>query len=150
MKHHLLFSFLFFTFIGNSQQRIIFSYDSAGNQTNRVICLCGSRIANDTIQTKTIETLTNEDLIKDEIYDQISYYPNPVLDELYVKWNNSDKSYVIKIELYNMNGQSLKSYSDLSRTQITTIPFHNYPNGMYHVVLIYNNGEKKTLKVVKG
>lgn len=152
MKHHLLLSLFFVTFIGYCQpKRIVFNYDTAGNQTKRVICLtCSARIVNDTIQTpKTIETLTKEDLIKDDNYDQISYYPNPVLEELYVKWTNDDKSYVAKIELYNMSGQILKSFSDLRRTEMTAISFNSYPQGLYHVILIYNNGEKRTLKVVK-
>jgi hypothetical protein len=127
---------------------IEFTYDAAGNQTKREICFgCSGRMSNQPI--KTAETLTEDDLIKDDLYDQISYYPNPVKEELYVKWVNTETHSVHSIELYALSGQFIKDYKNLKGIDMTTIAFENYPQGFYNLVLIYSNGEKKTLKIVK-
>ena len=152
MKKHLTFLFLLtFAFFSHGQN-IKFSYDNAGNQVKREICFC-SREVNDSIvprdSIKKYEELTEKDLTKDVLYDQISYYPNPVREELYVKWMNDEKGFVSTIELYSMNGQSLKSYSGLKGKETATIPFQKYPQGTYNLVLVYSNGDRKTLRIIK-
>jgi hypothetical protein len=150
MKHFYLFTLLLFVaYTSFGQTRVSFDYDNSGNQTHRWICVsCGARIANDTI-IKTIETLTESDMIKDEQNTQISYYPNPVVEELYVKWINDDGNFVSSIELYSMAGQRMKSYDHLERTDTAVISFQNYPQGFYNLILVYAKGEKKMLKIVK-
>lgn len=134
-----------------SQKRIKFTYDSAGNQTQRYICItgCTAKMANDSIY-KTEKTLVEEDLIEDIEYEQIKYYPNPVLEELYVKWPNTIDKYVSKIELYSLNGQLLKQFDNIKNQNTISVSFYNYPEGYYNLLLIYSNGERKTLKIVKS
>lgn len=143
--------FLFFLLLMASfsfGQRVQFQYDNEGNQTARVICLgCNAKTANDSIITS--ETITENDLIKDEIYKQISYYPNPVKEELYIKWVNDNRKYVTSISVFSITGQSMQQYSNLKGNMTATVPFLNYPNGFYNVVLFYNDGERKVLKIVK-
>lgn len=148
MKNLILF-FLFFVSVVSGQTRVKFTYDSAGNQTIRAICVgCLSRTStvNDSIATD--DTISDNDLIKDEVYNNISYYPNPVKYELYVKWIN-DKNYLESIQLYSMSGQLMSKKLNLKKIEMTTIEFQNYPEGFYNLVLIYDNGEKKTLKIIK-
>lgn len=143
-----LLVFLFSFKLMSGQTRIKFTYDNAGNQVMRAICTsCLAKTSVDSI--KTSETVTESDMIKDEVYDQISYYPNPVLQELYVRWINNETKYVSSIELYSLSGQSIQRFDNLKGSEITTIGFLNYPTGYYNVVLFYNNGERKTLKIVK-
>jgi hypothetical protein len=146
-----MFFVLSFALSHAQPKRIQFSYDTAGNQIQRMICMpCDARVANDTIATiKTPETLTESDLIRDNLYKQISYYPNPVRQELYVKWVNEKANFVTEIELYSMSGQSVKKYKNLNQTDMATIAFQDYPQGFYNLVLVYSDGEKKTLKIVK-
>ena len=107
MKRTLLFLLLFLSSLSFGQ-KIAFNYDDAGNQIQRYICTsCHSRKTNDT-DYKTPESLTDKDLIKDDLYGQISYYPNPVKEELYVKWHNKVDNQVTKIELYSISGQLVK------------------------------------------
>lgn len=129
--------------------RIRFKYDSAGNQERRYVCLCNARIANDTTSYKTKETIVENDLIHDSEFEQLSYYPNPVREELYVKWENVINNPIVEMQLYSISGQILKSQNNLVKDEITTINFQNYPTGMYNLILIYTNGEKKSLKIVK-
>lgn len=150
MKHLLLLSFVLSITIMSSQTptRIKFNYDDEGNQTERIICVgCNARTAKDS--TMTSETITENDMIKESLFDQISFYPNPVREELYIKWINDEKNHVSNIELFSQVGQSMQQYTNLKGKDTATIPFLNYPNGYYNVVLVYNNGKRKTLKVVK-
>lgn len=150
MKPVLIFTFLFFSIIVNSQSanRIKFSYDSAGNQERRFICLCSAKTNNDSIY-KTIETIVEEDLVKDTEFEQISYYPNPVREELYVKWANNINNPVIALEVYSLTGQLLRSYTNLKDVEMTSVAFQDYPIGYYNLLLVYADGERKLLKIVK-
>ena len=148
MKRTLLFLLLFLSSLSFGQ-KIAFNYDDAGNQIQRYICTsCHSRKTNDT-DYKTPESLTDKDLIKDDLYGQISYYPNPVKEELYVKWHNKVDNQVTKIELYSISGQLVKYISDLRNSELATIGFQPYPEGYYNLILVYSNGDRKTLKIIK-
>lgn len=144
-----IFSMLIFNFsLAQEAKRIDFTYDNSGNQKLRTICMCTARQAPDSIY-KNSETLRETDLIADEVNEQISYYPNPVREELYIKWVNEEKAYVNTIEIYSMSGQLQRSIPNLKNKEMEVIAFQGYAEGLYNLILLYNNGEKKILKIVK-
>jgi hypothetical protein len=129
--------------------RITFSYDNAGNQIQRLLCInCTTSKISSTIP-KEIIALKEEDLQKFFPEDVISYYPNPVKEELYLKWELIAGNLVTSIQVYGLSGQLLKSYSGLERNNAQNIPFQVYPSGTYAVVLFYSNGEQKSIKIIK-
>jgi hypothetical protein len=71
------------------------------------------------------------------------------LNELYISWELIDKRQVENITVYNLNGSLLQTLSDMKSDTINTIPFGNYPSGMYVVVLNFNDGKGKSIKVEK-
>ncbi len=145
MKKTLTILLLFvFTLSFGQTQRIVFNYDDAGNQTRRYICLSGCAAKN--ANYKDESTVTQNDMLEE---NKVLYYPNPVLEELYVKWKNTAESQVTSVELYSMNGQQLNKITDVKDNELTKIGFTDYPTGYYIVVLVYSNGEKKDLKIVK-
>ena len=80
----LLFFSMFFCITITNAQKIRFNYDSAGNQVLRTWCpTCPSRTANQPV--KEIAKLDESDFQKFFPEDVISYYPNPVKEELYLK-----------------------------------------------------------------
>ena len=146
----LLFLFTLFTISVNAQtaQRIKFEYDTSGNQTRRFICLnCSARVA-DSIP-KEITELKEEDLLKFSSEDVISYYPNPVREELYLKWELINDNNVTSIYIFSINGQLLKSFKDLEKENTKNIPFQEYPQGTYLVLLNYTNREQKSITILK-
>lgn len=149
MKKELLFVILLFSFITNAQQKLTFSYDTAGNQITRTLCLSGCSAAKPAKEIKEIEALVEEDLLKFSEEDVISYYPNPVREELYLTWQITDENYVASIQVFSMTGQLLKQYQANSKTNNQNIPFQDYPSGVYAVLLNYNNGEEKSIKIIK-
>jgi len=131
--------------IGNAQQKIKFSYDTAGNQISRILCInCDARVA-----AKGIEEVKDQDLEKFYPEDLISYYPNPVKEELYLKWELINENQVSSIQVFSINGQSLNTYKKTANSNEQIIPFQSYPTGLYLVVLNYANGEQQTIKIKK-
>jgi hypothetical protein len=126
-----------------------FTYDSAGNQTQRILCIncLSAKKTNDSI--KEVSVLQKEDLQKFTPDDDISYYPNPVKEELYLQWNFIEGTQISSISVYDMNGRLLKYLNDMSKVNNQNISFLNYSRGVYAVVLSYNNGEQKSIKIIK-
>lgn len=153
MKKNYFLSICLFllSFFASAQDKITFTYDVAGNQIKRELCInCPigtGKTSND--KPKEIVALTDENLQKFFPEDVISYYPNPVKEELYLKWELKENNQVSSIQVYALNGQALKSYSGLEKTNTQNIHFQEYPSGVYAVVLFYSNGEQKSIKIIK-
>lgn len=147
MKKELLFVILLFSLATNAQQKLTFSYDDAGNQIIRELCLsCTSKPAK---EIKEIEALVEEDMLKFSEGDAISYYPNPVKEELYLTWQQTEVSHITSIQIFSITGQLFKQYLTNSKTNNQNIPFQSYPSGVYAILLNYSNGEEKSIKIIK-
>jgi hypothetical protein len=132
-----------------AQTDIAFQYDEAGNQTVRELCLGGCFSAKKTkSQLKDTDNLLDEDFAKFSSDDIFSYYPNPVLETLFIKWSSEDYKSIADIQLYNINGQQLQNFSVLKNTSLS-INFTSYAKGVYLIRLIHNDGEQKTIKIIK-
>jgi hypothetical protein len=146
MKHYLLL-ILFALAIQAHAQKITFEYDTAGNQIKRELTFDTGK--NSDTPAKEIVAVKEEDLQKFAPSDVLSYYPNPVREELYLKWELADDNYVKGVQVYNFNGQLLKSYSQSGNDNSQTIPFQDYPAGIYLIILEYSSGDQKTIKIIK-
>jgi len=147
MKKLIPLVILLFGTICNAQ-KISFDFDSAVNQILRQWCTnCNDKNSGETL--KEIADLKQEDLQKFYPEDVISYYPNPVKEQLYLKWDVINNNYVVSIELYNLSGQIIKSYKKLNGSNSYTISFSELPRNVYSLNLIYANGEQKSIKIIK-
>ncbi|WP_395057921.1 T9SS type A sorting domain-containing protein [Flavobacterium sp.] len=147
MKKNLTLLLFLIGFICNAQ-KISFDYDEAGNQIQRWLCSnCHDKNSGET--PKEIADLKQEDLQKFFPTDVISYYPNPVKEQLYLKWELVNDNKVTSIQLYSLSGQLVKSYTKLENTDNYAMTFGAYPNGIYTLLLVYTNGEKKSIKIIK-
>jgi Secretion system C-terminal sorting domain len=146
MKKFFLFAFLIASFYANAQDKITFEYDTAGNQTQRILCITCATTAKVISDPKL---LTKDDLITSEVSDLISYYPNPVQQELYLSWQLANNNAVTNIQIFDLNGRLFQSFTGLESANVQTVSFANYPTGVYAVVLAYSNGETKSIKIVK-
>lgn len=152
----ILFSILLllsFTVFGQASddlifnRKILFSYDSAGNQYQRSLCInCATGKG---ATPKKIEKVKPEDLKKFNPEDLISYYPNPVEQELFLKWELINNNKVNSIEIYSISGMLLKNFPNLTFTNDQIINFQEYPSGNYFLELIYSNGEQKSIQIIK-
>lgn len=137
-------------FLCHAQDRILFSYDNAGNQIIRQLCISGCPTSKKTDEViKEISALKEEDLQKFFPEDAFSYYPNPVKEELYLRWRPESNNFISSIQVYGLNGQQLTTFSGLGKRNDLNISFQRYPAGVYGLVLTYANGEQKTIKIIK-
>ena len=147
MKKYLFIVLFVLCFSANAQTKITFSYDAAGNQITRILCInCLSKSVE---EIKEIEAITQDDLLQFSEKDFISYYPNPVKEELYLQWQLVLYNYVTSIQLYSMTGQVLRTYNQNQHDTSLTIPFQTYPSGIYLVLMSYKDGEEKSIKIIK-
>ncbi|WP_445721483.1 T9SS type A sorting domain-containing protein [Flavobacterium sp.] len=151
MKKILTFCLFFVSLLGVSQiqQRIKFEYDTAGNQIKRYVCLCSAKVVSKDSLIEGVEDVKFEDFEKASREDVLSYYPNPVREELYLKWELINNNAVTKIAIYSLNGQLVKTFVDLENNNTQTIPFMDQPDGTYLVLLFYTNNEQKSITIVK-
>lgn len=148
MRNTVLTIFCFFLFFANAQ-KIRFEYDAAGNQILRTWCpSCDSRMNNN--QVKDITEIEDSDLQKFFPEDVISYYPNPVKEELYLKWDLKNNTTVSSIEVFSLNGQLIKTIKENLSQNTQLISFLDFPVGIYFISLNYSNGEQKSIKIVKN
>jgi hypothetical protein len=146
MKQSYFFLLLLSCIYANAQDKITFDYDTAGNQTKRELCI------NCTTTAKVItdpKLLTKADLITSDVSDQISYYPNPVQQELYLSWQLANNNAVTTIQVFDLNGRLFQSFSGLESANVQTVSFANYASGLYLVLFQYSNGDKKSIKIIK-
>lgn len=147
MKKTLLILLLIWGLSSNAQ-KINFEYDVVGNQILRTYCPnCNSRIPQENL--KETSELTTEDLQKFFPEDVISYYPNPVKEELFLKWELINDNKVLDINVYNPSGQLVDAYGNLEKVDSKSFSFVDYPVGLYLIVLNYSNGEQKSITIIK-
>ena len=70
-------------------------------------------------------------------------------EELYLKWELTKENKVSSIEVFSINGQRFNVYSNLEKENSKNIPFQEYPQGTYLVLLNYANGEEKSITILK-
>lgn len=126
---------------------IQFSYDVEGNQIERKFFRPIPRGKN--TAPKEIVTIKEENIQEISADNLISYYPNPVKDELFLQWELSQDNTVSTIYVYDLNGHLVQSYSNGNKANAMAITFTNYPTGVYAVVLLYSNGNQKSIKIIK-
>lgn len=129
-----------FSLFVSAQGKLVFNYDNAGNQVLRTFCInCVGKNLNDTKESST------EDV---QSLDDISYFPNPVLQELNLSWELKEGKRVAEIQLFSLSGVQLKNLSVGNSNQVV-IAFESFPSGVYMVLIVYNTGEQKTVKIIK-
>jgi hypothetical protein len=133
-----------------SDKSIAFDYDDTGNQKLRHMIYIAAKPKNNADQNSMQKLLDSKQPFKQtEDYDDISYFPNPVNSELHIKWVNKENHIMKTIELYDFAGKMAQVFQQNSNSESLEIGFGGYPSGIYTLTLIYTNGERRVLKIVK-
>jgi hypothetical protein len=130
-----------FVFSLSFGQATFFSYDIAGNQIEVNVQIVMTSVNKNTSSSATLQN--------NPIYKDVNYYPNPVKSELYMEWRTIENNTLNSIIVFNTNGALLKEYKNLTTSNNYTLPFQDYPQGVYFVQFFYNNGEQKSFKIIK-
>lgn len=119
---------------------VIFNYDNAGNQIKRELVININKGSAPKEHNLPLE-IDNGDLI--------SYFPNPVKNNLYLKWTLTENKEISDLSLLSLSGQIIKIYKNLSDKQEIMIDFNGLSQGTYALVLQYSNGTQKSIKIIK-
>ena len=149
MKKILPYLALLCALAAGAQDKVVFEYDDAGNQIKRELEFCSDCNRREQSPVTPKSKPADQDLSKFFPGDEISYYPNPVKEELYLKWELINDNSVSSIEVYSLTGQLLQRYTDLKNSSTKNISFLEYPQGTYNLLMSYANGERKSIKIIK-
>ena len=136
MKKILLLTFFVFSLALYAQQEpppLYLEYDNAGNQVlSDLVCV----------------NCPGEEATKHTL-DKVTYYPNPVAEELILTWENKDNNPITAIRVYTLNGKHIASKNSLDLQTRLSLNFSNKAAGIYVVELLSSDGQKKSFKIIK-
>ncbi len=128
--------------------KLSFTYDLSGNQISRVYCSNCSTVAGK--QNVNYHDLNVNDFKQFSTGDVLSYHPNPVKEELFLKWTIKEDTTVTEIQLLTLNGTFIKSINNLSELDHCVINFSDQPQGMYLLHLLFADSRIESIKILKN
>lgn len=147
----IFFVFMFVFFKNSVAQKLAFSYDASGNQTERRwVCInCPSARSMDLAKKLNLEG--NLDLENGELVNgrQLKVFPNPLSETLNVTWKVQEKLYLKGIDVLSMGGNRVFSASYKSDERQTQISFGKLPPGTYLMIAKYSDSQTETIKLIK-
>ena len=133
----VLFIVVMSSYFLSAQMALSFSYDNAGNQTQR-------RLINILlVKNQNVEIFALSD------GDELKYWPNPVADYLNMEWFNDEERYCNNLTIYNNQGKLLLSKDYKEDENVDRLDFSQYSVGMYFITLTFSNQEQKQIKIIK-
>ena len=126
----------------HSQNKVSYGYDKAGNRISRVIKFDQTRSATTSDEEEEQPIVYSEKLSDIEL----KIYPNPTEGLLTVKIYNLPENQTAHIWLYNLSGNLVTSFKDVSDE--VSINLSNQPEGTYLMKIVA--GEYQTeWKIIK-
>lgn len=140
-----------FMFKLQAQERLTFTYDAAGNQTQRK-WICANCSSSAYRPTEEQVKLLNDSKFTDEDKEpkrSLEGFPNPVTEQMQVKWSSNEQIYVKQLMLFSVLGVKVLEKTFQSHEQSTTLDFTSLAPGIYVLQAIYSDNLKETLKIFK-
>jgi hypothetical protein len=133
-----------------AQQKLKFTYDTAGNQIlrDRVCATCLRAVLPQVSDSLLAET--SLDNLKSAENFGIVAYPNPVTQLLYVDWEADSDLKPKTVQLFTMDGRQLISRTIGNGQREQEVDFAQYPPGLFVLQVAFTNGEKRTFKILKN
>ncbi|WP_410221844.1 T9SS type A sorting domain-containing protein [Pedobacter sp.] len=154
MKFKILSLLFFLATIGfkGFAQQLSFTYDAAGNQTQRQwICInCRPGTSQSNTEPLVME-IKNHDSDKQQLkMTKIIASPNPFKEVLNLSWQSNEKIYVKEISIYTVTGVKTHDLKPTPAQQELAVPFSHMPVGTYIVYIVLSNQKRETFKVIKN
>jgi hypothetical protein len=149
MKKLLLLSLLLQSLAGFAQEeRLQFQYDAAGNQiVSRLVCInCpedpGAGGGEAPVDNTPI-------VLSEKTLNQLTYFPNPVSQELTLLWKNNPHRRITSISVYTLGGKRALYASPLNLQESLVLSFSALASGVYEVVALTSDGKTEAFKILK-
>jgi hypothetical protein len=139
----------------NTPDTVLFSYDTAGNQTERFLCPDATcSVANSSVEDEVTGDDLTEDLPNEEtdILDKaLAFYPNPTNGRVSITLSGDvDAQIVNNIHVFNARGSIVKTVNLTSGSRQTDLDLTALPSGVYLIHLHLSDGQNITKKLIKN
>src|SRR5690606_35236386 len=133
-----------------AQQKLKFTYDTAGNQTLRErVCLTCLKAVLPEIDSLLVESIVEVE-VSDILDFEMTAYPNPVTETLMVEWFPNERLRPKEIQLFTVDGRHLYTIPIHTVRGEQPVQFNDSPPGLYLLKVLFENGERRTIRIVKS
>ncbi len=149
MKTLTILGFWCFLMTGSiyGQSKLIFQYDTAGNQIQYKYCK-GSDC--DLNKSAGETEIVKETSVDDEVLlDSFSLFPNPTQKDISVKWNSASKRQLEKVHLIDFSGKLLPANIKLMGDG-AELHLDQLPAGVYFARFQFDDATIITKKILKN
>jgi len=128
-------------------QKLTFSYDAAGNQTERKwVCVnCPAASGLTDLTTKLSSTRDEES----NLVRSIRVSPNPLTEDLNVIWQTPKDVFVKRIEVFDIRGTRVFTSIYKPDQRETQISFGRLSPGVYLLIGYYSDSKSDSIKLIK-
>jgi len=133
-----------------AQQKLKFTYDTAGNQTLRDrVCLTCLKAVMPEMDSLLVGATVEEEV--SDLFDfEMTAYPNPVTETLFVEWFPNERLKPKELQLFTVDGRHLSTIPIHTMRGEQPVYFKDNPPGLYLLKVLFENGERRTIRVVKS
>ena len=147
MKKLLLLSLLLQSLAGFAQEeRLQLQYDAAGNQiVSQLVCInCPEDPGGGEAPVDNTPIVLSEKTL-----NQLTYFPNPVSQELTLLWKNNPHRRITSVSVYTLGGKRALYASPLNLQESLVLSFSALASGVYEVVALTSDGKTEAFKILK-
>lgn len=135
-------------------QQLTFSYDAAGNQTERKwVCVncTNSNSSNAAMESAPLKLAVKvlDTVKKVTVNRNIIASPNPLVETLNVNWQTEVGVSVKSIMVFNINGIRTHELNPKPNQSSVTLPFQHLATGTYILYVTFSDQRKESIKVIK-
>lgn len=132
-------------------QKLNFSYDASGNQSERRwVCINCRPAQGLSAVTKMSTGLPPGETGEGEITEKVlKVFPNPVSESVNVSWVLPKKAYVKTMDVFAMGGNRVFSGKYKPEENSTQITLNKLPPGTYLLVIKYSDNNSESIKLIK-
>ena len=140
MRRTLPFIFMLLALTAKAQQNLSYTYDAAGNRTERTIVMAAR-------STDASDKAKDAPFFEEQVAGrQLKIYPNPVKEQLTIQISSYEPSARGEFALFGIAGSML--HRGTIDSEITLVNMSRFATGTY-VLHIISGGERTVWKIIK-
>ena len=137
----------------NNDSKLIFSFDTSGNQTQRFYCSAPEYCSPVASRKQEVNAYTFEEEIgldeAPDVITQLKIYPNPTSGMVTIQIENTLLDNLECIKLYTINSVLLKDIDLKGAKNKLALDLSGHPSGLYFVHIHLKDGTSMTKKIIK-
>lgn len=137
----MLFTLIFILLISSiDAQTLIFSYDSSGNQVERIY---------DDAFSSTSRKLCDLQTDSELFFEKLQIYPNPTYGFLTIKWDKELVGKINNVYIKSLQSEMLLKQKVLSTGSEIVLDLSYYKPGYYILYFVLKDGNSHDFKLIK-